>query len=46
MYINWTFETRAARIAFWLIHHRMKSRGYPAKHERLVTAKELARLGL
>lgn len=45
MYINRTFETRAARMALLVIRHPIKNQGYLAKHERLVTARDLARLG-
>lgn len=46
MHIGRAFETRAVELAFLLIRRPIKSRGYPAKHERLVTEKDLARLGL
>jgi len=46
MHISRAFEMRAAELAFFLIRRPIKSRGYPAKHERLVTEKDLARLGL
>ena len=42
MYINRKFETRAARMALFFIRHPIKNRGYLAKHERLVTARDLA----
>jgi hypothetical protein len=42
VYIKRTFETRAARMALFFIRHPIKSRGYLAKHERLVTARDLA----
>ena len=38
--------TRAARVAWSLMRHPVKSREFPAKHERLVTAAELMRYGL
>jgi hypothetical protein len=40
-----TTAPSAARIVLWLTRHPLKCRKYPAKHERLVTAEELARLG-
>ena len=46
VYISRAFETRAVELAFFLIRRPIKSRGYPAKHERLVTEKDMARLGL
>jgi hypothetical protein len=44
VYIIRTFETRAARMALLFIRHPIKSRGYLAKHERLITARDLAGL--
>ena len=44
MDISRAFETRAVELAFLLIRRPIKSRGYPAKQERLVTEKDLARL--
>ena len=46
MYIGRTIDMRAAHLAILLIRCPIKSRRYPAKNERLVTADELARLGL
>ncbi|MGH3641416.1 MAG: hypothetical protein ACRDUX_20565 [Mycobacterium sp.] len=46
VYINRTLETRAARIALLLIRNPRRRLSFPAKHERLVTEQELARLGL
>jgi hypothetical protein len=37
--------TRAARVAWSLMRHPVKSREFPAKHERLVTAAELMQYG-
>lgn len=37
---------RAWRMTWSLFRHPVKSRGFPAKHERLVTADELMRYGL
>jgi hypothetical protein len=34
------------RIAWLLIRHPMKSREFPAKHERLVTAEDLMFFGV
>ncbi len=38
--------SRAGRTAWSFLRHPVKSRGFPAKHERLVTAAELMRYGL
>jgi hypothetical protein len=38
-------RTRMSRIAWSLFRHPVKSREFPAKHERLVTADELVRFG-
>ncbi len=38
-------RTRVGRIAWSLLAHPMKSREFPAKHERLVTPDELMRYG-
>ncbi|MGI9125722.1 MAG: hypothetical protein ACR2JM_13375 [Mycobacterium sp.] len=38
--------TRAARTAWSVLRHPVKSREFPAKQERLVTADELIRYGL
>jgi len=45
VHINPIPRTRMARIAWSLFWHPMKSRGFPAKHERLVTEAELLRFG-
>ena len=37
---------KMSRIAWSLLRHPVKSRGFPAKHERLVTADELLRFGV
>jgi hypothetical protein len=37
--------SRAGRIAWSLLRHPVKSREFPAKHERLVTRDELMRFG-
>ena len=38
-------RTRVGRIAWSLLAHPVKSREFPAKHERLVTPDELMRYG-
>ncbi len=38
-------RTRVGRIAWSLLAHPVKSREFPAKHERLVTPDELMRFG-
>jgi len=38
-------RSRAARIAWSLLRHPVKSREFPAKHERLVTPAELMQFG-
>ena len=48
MYLNPILSpprSRVGRIAWSLLRHPLKSRGFPAKHERLVTAADLMRLG-
>ncbi len=45
MYINPIARTRMARIAWSLVRHPVKSREFPAKAERLITADELLRYG-
>lgn len=42
---NPVMRSRAGRIAWSLIRHPLKSREFPAKHERLVTPDELMRFG-
>jgi hypothetical protein len=46
VHISRAFETRAVELAFLLIRRPIKSRGYPAKQERLVTEQDMARLGM
>ncbi|WP_142253883.1 hypothetical protein [Mycobacterium sp. E802] len=46
MYINPISRSRMGRIAWSLFRHPMKSREFPAKQERLVTADELLRFGV
>ena len=43
MHINPVSRSRMGRIAWSWFRHPMKSREFPAKHERLVTAEELMR---
>ena len=46
MYINPIYSSRMGRIAWSLLRHPVKSREFPAKHERLITADELLRYGV
>lgn len=46
MYIHPLSRSRMSRIAWSLLRHPVKSREFPAKHERLVTADELVRFGV
>ncbi|BBZ63794.1 hypothetical protein [Mycolicibacterium monacense] len=46
MYINPISRSRVGRIAWSLFRHPVKSREFPAKHERLITAAELVRYGV
>jgi len=46
VHISQAFEVRAVGLAFLLIRRPVKSRAYPAKQERLVTEKDMARLGM
>ncbi len=46
MHINPITRSRVGRIAWSLFRHPVKSREFPAKHERLVTADELLRFGV
>jgi hypothetical protein len=46
VYINPIARIRMGRIAWSLIRHPVKSREFPAKHERLITADELLRFGV
>ncbi|MDI3313195.1 MAG: hypothetical protein QJR12_02575 [Mycobacterium sp.] len=39
-------RSRVGRIAWSWLWHPVKSHGFPAKHERLVTAEELLRFGM
>lgn len=46
MYLNPISRSRVSRIAWSLFRHPLKSRGFPAKAERLITADELLRYGI
>ncbi len=46
MYINPITRSRVGRIAWTLFRHPVKSREFPAKAERLITADELVRYGV
>ncbi|BDB45757.1 hypothetical protein Mkiyose1665_46630 [Mycobacterium kiyosense] len=43
VHMNPVPRTRMGRIAWSLVRHPVKSREFPAKHERLVTAEDLLR---
>lgn len=38
-------RSRMSRMAWSFLRHPVKSREFPAKHERLITAAELLRFG-
>jgi hypothetical protein len=46
MYMNPMARTRMSRMAWSLFRHPVKSREFPAKQERLITADELLRYGI
>ena len=46
MYLNPISRTRVSRITWSLLRHPLKSREFPAKAERLITADELLRYGV
>jgi len=46
MHVNPIARSRVGRIAWSLFRHPVRSREFPAKHERLVTADELLRYGV
>jgi hypothetical protein len=46
VYINPISRSRMGRIARSLFRHPVKSREFPAKNERLITADELLRFGV
>lgn len=45
VYLNPITRSRVGRIAWSLLRHPVKSREFPAKHERLVTYDDLLRYG-
>ena len=45
VYLNSISRLRVRRIAWSFFRHPVKSREFPAKHERLVTRDELVRYG-
>jgi hypothetical protein len=46
MYTNPLSRSRMGRIAWSLLRHPVRSREFPARRERLVTAAELVRYGV
>ncbi|CAN5378455.1 hypothetical protein BH09ACT7_BH09ACT7_36920 [soil metagenome] len=46
MHISPIARTRMSRIAWSLLRHPIRSRDFPAKLERLVTADDLMRYGV
>ena len=46
MYISPLSRSRMSRMAWSLFRHPVKSREFPAKQERLITADELVRYGV
>lgn len=46
MHINPVSRSRVGRFAWSLFRHPLKSREFPAKHERLVCADDLVRFGV
>ena len=46
VYHNPLTRSRMGRIAWSLLRHPVKSREFPAKQERLITADELLRYGV
>jgi hypothetical protein len=46
VYMNPMTRSRVSRIAWSWFRYPVKSREFPAKHERLVTADELMRYGV
>jgi len=45
VYLNPISRSRVGRIAWSFFRHPVRSRDFPAKHERLVTPDELLRYG-
>ena len=46
MYLNPIARSLVGRVTWSLFRYPVKSREFPAKHERLVTSDELMRYGL
>lgn len=46
MHMNPVPRSRMGRIAWSLVRHPMKSREFPARNERLVTAEEMLRFAI
>jgi hypothetical protein len=46
VYHNPLYRTRVSRIAWLWFRHPVKSREFPARAERLITADELLRYGV
>lgn len=46
VYVNPLSRSRVSRIAWSLLRHPLKSREFPAKAERLITADELRLYGV
>jgi hypothetical protein len=46
VYVNPMSRSRVGRIAWSWFRHPVKSREFPAKHERLITMDDLMRLGV
>lgn len=46
MYVNPIARLRVGRIAWSLFRHPVKSREFPARNERLVTADDMVRFGV
>ncbi len=46
VYLNPLYKSRVSRIAWSLFRHPLKSREFPAKAERLITADELRLYGV
>jgi hypothetical protein len=46
MYLNPRSRSRMGRMAWSLFRHPLRTREFPAKQERLITADELLRFGV
>jgi len=46
VYLNPLYRSRVSRIAWLWFRHPVKSREFPARAERLITADELLRYGV